>query len=268
MTTSQLPLASFSLGDGSRGGVLLHGFLGSGTNLRSLAQRWVAQQPGLRLLVPDLRGHGDSPPLAPDQDLGAMADDVLATAAAAGLSAPFTLVGHSLGGRVALAAAERAPHKLSEIVLLDIGPSPIDPTATGSARVLSVLLAAPQQAPDRRTMREILVGGGLSAPITNWLLMNLESFADGQYRWRFDRRALAALHDRFNREDLWHVVEARPVPIRCIRGGRSRHVSDQDADRLRAAGCPVDTIPDAGHDLHVEALDPLVQLLSTSSVRV
>jgi pimeloyl-ACP methyl ester carboxylesterase len=254
-------LASFSVGEGARGGVLLHGFLGSGKNLRSLAQRWVAQRPELRLLVADLRGHGESPPLAPDQDLAAMAEDVLVTAASAGLPEPFVVLGHSLGGRVALAAAERAPAKLAEVVLLDIGPSPIDPGATGSGRVLQVLLAAPNEAPDRRTMRNFLVEGGLSGPTADWLCMNLEASAEGRYRWRIDRRALAALHDRFNRDDLWRVVEARPVPIRCIRGGRSRHVSDEDAARLRATGCAVDTIPHAGHDLHVEAPEALVKLL-------
>ncbi len=257
-------LASYTIGEGPRAAVLLHGFLGSGKNLRSLAQRWVTAQPELRVLVPDLRGHGSSPPLAPDTDLAALAADVLATASAASLPEPFILVGHSLGGRVALAAAERAAARLSEIVLLDIGPAPIDPATTGSARVLSILLSAPDEVPDRRTMRAHLLEAGLSAPTTDWLLMNLQADADGRYRWRFDRQALARLHDRFNREDLWRVIEARPVPIRCIRGGRSRHVRDEEAARLRAAGCPVETIADAGHDLHVEAPDAVIAQLQAA----
>jgi esterase len=256
-----LALSSFTVGDGRCGTLLLHGFLGSGKNLRALAQRWPALQPDRRILVPDLPGHGSSPPLPPGADLPELAQAVLETAAAAALPEPFALVGHSLGGRVALAAAQVAPGRLSEVVLLDIGPGAIDPALTGSARVLEILLSAPGQAPDRRSMREHLLGRGLSPAISDWLLMNLEASPDG-YRWRFDRAALAALHGRFNGQDLWPVVEKRPVPIRCIRGGRSRHVSDADADRLRAAGCPVDTLPDAGHDVHVEALDALLALLT------
>jgi esterase len=147
-------------------------------------------------------------------------------------------------------------------VLLDIAPGSTDPARLGSARVLDVLQAAPDKTPDRKSMRERLLDGGLSAPTADWLLMNLEP-ADGGYRWRFDRAALAAFHDRFNRQDLWPVVEARRVSIRCVRGGRSSLVTDADADRFRAAGCRVDTIADAGHDLHVEALEPLLALLTT-----
>jgi esterase len=212
-------------------------------------------------------------------DLAGVAREVLSAAGAAGLGraavaggpgsddsslgeARFALVGHSLGGKVGLAAAAQAPERLSEIVLLDIAPGATDPPRLGSARVLDILQAAPEQAPDRRSMREFLLGRGLSAPLADWLLMNLEP-ADGGYRWRFDRAALAAFHDRFNREDLWPVVEARRLPIRCIRGGRSNHVTDADVARFRAAGCRVDTIPDSGHDVHAEALDPLLALLTT-----
>jgi esterase len=260
-TAAVRPLAAFTSGEGIRGTVLLHGFLGSGKNLRALAQRWPAQQPDRRILVPDLPGHGASPPLLPQDDPAAVARDVLAAASAAGLPGPLALVGHSMGGRVALAAAALAPDRLSEVVLLDIAPGPIDPGLTGSGRVLEILRGAPEAAPDRRTMRELLLGRGLSPPTTDWLLMNLES-ENGSYRWRFDREALAAFHDRFNRQDLWPIVESRPLPIRAIRGGRSRHVTDADAARLQAAGCRVDTIAEAGHDLHVEALDSLLALLT------
>src|SRR3954453_17015667 len=106
MTTTP-PLVSFTIGAGPRSTVLLHGFLGSGKNLRTLAQRWSAAVPARTLLLPDLRGHGESPPPAASADLDSLADDVLA--AAAGLPDPLSLVGHSLGGRVALAAARRAP---------------------------------------------------------------------------------------------------------------------------------------------------------------
>ena len=254
-------LAGYTVGEGAQGAVLVHGFLGSGKNLRSLAQRWAMLQPERKILVVDLPGHGSSPPLTAADDLHALARDVLAAAAAAGLPGPLTLVGHSLGGRVGLAAAALAPERLSQVVLLDISPGPIEPGSTGSARVVEILKSAPAEGPDRRTFREHLMGQGLAQATADWLLMNLEPGTAGGYRWRIDRAALASFHDRFNREDLWPVVEARPLPLRCIRGGRSRHVSEADAARLVAAGCPVETIPDAGHDLHAEALEPLTALL-------
>ena len=50
--------------------------------------------------------------------------------------------------------------------------------------------------------------------------------------------------------------------MRCVRAGRARYVSDEDAARMRAAGCPVATIEGAGHFLHVDAPDELLALLT------
>lgn len=151
-------LASYTVGSGARPVVLLHGFLGSGRNLRALAQTWSGRDPGRRFLVPDLSGHGASAPLAPGGTMEDMARAVFASAEGAGWSGPLTLVGHSLGGRVALAGAGFAPERIAEIVLLDIGPGPIEPATSESRRVLDVLLAAPAEVADRREMRAFLLG--------------------------------------------------------------------------------------------------------------
>jgi esterase len=258
MTTTS-PLVSFTIGGGPRSTVLLHGFLGSGKNLRTLAQRWSAVAPERTLLLPDLRGHGESPPLSAGADLDSLAADVLD--AAAGLPSPLSMVGHSLGGRVALAAARRAPGRVADVVLLDIGPGPMDPARSDTRRVLEILLGAPDEAADRRELRAHFVAQGLTPGLADWLLMNLRA-DQGRLHWRIDRRALAALHDRSMYEDLWPVVEAAPMPIRCIRGGRSSYVPAQEAERLAASGCRVDTLADAGHYVHVDALDALVALLA------
>ncbi|MET0405828.1 MAG: alpha/beta fold hydrolase, partial [Cystobacter sp.] len=93
-------LASYQMGEGRRPTVLLHGFLGTGRNLRSLVGAWSAADPSRRFLVPDLTGHGTSPPLSPASSLASMAADVVETARAAGMEGPLDFVGHSLGGRV------------------------------------------------------------------------------------------------------------------------------------------------------------------------
>lgn len=254
-------LAHTVLGEGPQEVILLHGFLGSAQNLRGLARRWGERAPGTRFLLPDLRGHGGSPPLAATSNLGQLAADVLATADAVGFHPPFTLVGHSLGGRVALAAARAAPDRIRDVTLLDITPGAIDPSTSESRGVLDILVRAPDRAADRRTMRGQLTDAGLSGPLADWLLMNLEGDPAGGYRWRFDRQALDALHERFTREDLWPVIERGEIPVHVIRGGRSRYVSDPDAARLQAAGVPVATLPGAGHHVHVDALEALVDQL-------
>jgi esterase len=184
---------------------------------------------------------------------------VLETAHAAELAAPLALVGHSLGGRVALAVARRAPATVREVVLLDIAPGPID-EARASRRVLDVLLAAPDEAPSRRDLRQPLVEAGLSLELADWLAMNVR-VDDGRAHWTFDRQALARLQKTTSAEDLWDVVEQHLTAVRCIRGERSGYVLDSDIRRLEAAGCPVETLAGAGHEVHVEALDALLRAL-------
>ncbi len=84
--------------------VLLHGITGHARVWDRLAERLV---PGRRVLALDQRGHGDSD-AAPDDDyrVGTMADDVAAFAGSLELER-FALLGHSMGGRIAIQYAAR-----------------------------------------------------------------------------------------------------------------------------------------------------------------
>lgn len=256
-------LSSFKIGSGTRGTVLLHGFLGSAKNLRTLAQRWSESDPSRVFLLADLRGHGESPPLSPTTDLTEMGRDVVETARAEGLSGPLHLVGHSLGGRVSLAAARaHRDDEVDAVTCLDISPSPLSSETSESGGVLRILVDAPDDAEDRRDLRGFLTGRGLSGPIADWLMMNVVQTEDGRYRWRFDRAALFALHTRVNREDLWDAVDCDRLKLHFVRGGRSGYVSDAEMERLQGGGCRVDTIARAGHFVHVETQDELLSLLT------
>ena len=205
-------LAHARVGTGSRAVFLLHGFLGSARNLATLARGLTQRLPDRSAISLDLTGHGESPPLPPHPDLAVIARDVLETVRALEATAPWTLIGHSLGGRVTLRAALLEPAALAHLTLLDVTPSPRVP-------------------------------GGEVATIV---------------------RALAALYAEIGADDLWPAVERRRgYSIHVIRGGKSDHVSDADARRLTAAGCRVDTLEGAGHFLHVdrpeELLDRIVQ---------
>jgi pimeloyl-ACP methyl ester carboxylesterase len=245
-------LAHARAGSGRRPLVLLHGLLGSARNLGTLARDLAERNADLDIVSLDLTGHGASPPLRPGADTAALAADVLGTARALGLGRPVILVGHSLGGRVALRAARLDPAAIDVVTLLDIAPGPI---ADGGevTNVLDILLRMPDTFGSRGQARAGLVAAGLTAALAEWILLNLEPAGD-DYRWRIDRRAVADLHAHVAAEDLWPAVEspARRWAVRCVRGSTSPHVSDGDADRLQAAGCPVATIAGAGHFLHAE----------------
>ncbi len=258
-TASDL-LASYSVGTGPMGTVLLHGFLGSGKNLRSLATKWAAREPQQTFFVPDLLGHGESPPLAGSTTMDDVARAVMETAAHQGVPFPLRIVGHSLGGRVALACARVAAEQVADVVLLDIGPGPINTETSETRRVLELLLQAPDQAQDRRTLHGFFTDHGLSPALTDWILMNVRPAAAG-YSWRIDREGLNRLHTTFTSDNLWPVVQSQLVPIHVALGERSTYVPQADAERMRALGCDVHVLPGAGHYVHVDALGPLLDWL-------
>ena len=246
-----MDLAHVRAGAGPPPLVLLHGLLGSARNLSTLSRLVVERRPDLATVSFDLGGHGASPPLPPGADTATLAAGVLASVRALGLLMPLAVVGHSLGGRVALRVAQLEPSAISAVTLLDVSPGRFQ-SAGEVGGVLEILQRAPETFADRGGARAYLVTEGLTPALADWLLMNLDSDAGG-YRWRVDRRALADLHARMATEDLWPVVEQpRAWTLRCVRGGASRYVSDADARRLEAAGCAVMTIAGAGHFLHAE----------------
>jgi esterase len=250
-STDMRELAHIRAGPGPRALVLLHGFLGSSRNLATLARELSERDPSLSLVALDLTGHGASPPLPVGADTAALARDVFVTADALGLRRPLRLVGHSLGGRVALRACLLDPAAVAHVTLLDIAPSPLDDEGE-TTRVVEALAGAPEAGAAREIFRDHFRKAGLSRDLTEWLLLNLIRDG-GSFRWRIDRTALAGLHPRIRAENLWPAVEgSHRYTLHCIRGGLSDYVSDDDARRLRAAGCPVDTVEGAGHFLHVE----------------
>lgn len=253
-----MELAGAWVGSGEQAVLLVHGFMGTGRNLASLARGWEAVASDLRFFLPDLRGHGRSPPLQPGADLFTLAADLVETARRQGVVGPLRIVGHSLGGRVALAAALAHPEDVGEVVLLDITPEPVEDTH-GTGEVLGIYAAAPAEARSRDEMRAFFQERGLSGFLTEWLLTNLERNGE-VLRWRVDRQALGDLHRRVLPVDLWGAV-GRGTPISCIRGGDSSFVSDEALLRLSGAGCRVATVAGAGHYLHVTHTDEVVALL-------
>ena len=93
----------------------LHCMMGRGSNLLPLSM----ELPGLHLF-PDARNHGLS---AQDQDMSieAMADDALKMLNARNIR-EAVIIGHSMGGKVAMCAVGKQPDRFSKVVILDMAP--------------------------------------------------------------------------------------------------------------------------------------------------
>ncbi|MDX6475423.1 MAG: hypothetical protein QOH95_934 [Gaiellaceae bacterium] len=229
--------------------LLVHGFAGAAWNFSELAPLL----PGRRLIVPDLPGHGGSSPL-PAPSLAGFAD-VLASI----LDGPVDVVGHSMGGAVALRLAERHPALVRRLVLAAAA------GISSSTRMaqLTIALAGIVQ-PGRIAGRRVghvarsnllrnLVFGAFEVSNPDLLTeRSVHGFLRGATMHTDALGAGLALAADDPREDLGRVR----CPVLVLWGGRDRQVPLEDGfEYARRLGAPLRVIADCGHLLIGERPD-------------
>lgn len=239
---------------------LLHGILGAGRNWRSFARRIAAGPPARRIVLPDLRLHGRSKNAPPPDTLEACALDLDRLAERTGLR-PSAVVGHSFGGKVAVAYAAVAPPDLERVVVLDSPLSPERPQSDEDVlplRLLAFVERRPGPFAARADAVEELTAEGVPVGVARWFATNLER-SEGGHRFVLETGRLRALLEDYFRFDALAVIERICPPRRfaLVRAGASRRVRQGDVRRLRdfaAEGRPIAVleVPGAGHWLHVD----------------
>jgi pimeloyl-ACP methyl ester carboxylesterase len=174
--------------------LFLHGILGRGNNLRTIARRFVEARPGWSAWLVDLRGHGRSPKGTPGASLEAAARDVVGLAAQAA-QAVTAIAGHSFGGKVALEAARIGPMpSLEHVVVIDAVPGIREPVR-GDDSVLAVIEtieALPHAFVSKSDFVEALVATGKTRSLAQWLAQSVEKEGD-HVRFMLDLREIRAL---------------------------------------------------------------------------
>jgi pimeloyl-ACP methyl ester carboxylesterase len=255
-------LASRTVGTGGPRVVFVHGLFGQGKNWTTIAKALADRH---RVTLLDLPNHGHSP-WTDTVDYVDMAGLVAAELESYG--EPVTLVGHSMGGKVALQVALRRPELLRALVVVDIAPVeyPVsggrtddpDEEASPFADYIAAMKALDLEKLRRREEAdEALRAVVPSRMVRSFLLQSLVREgvgADGSWRWRLNLDLLGR-----DLERLRGFPEPPPGarydgPVLWIAGANSHYVLPEDRPRMEAL-CPATRlvrIKNAGHWVHSE----------------
>lgn len=227
--------------------VLLHGLFGAGNNLGALARHL---QDDYRVCLLDLPGHGRSAWL-PRLDLQTMAAEVAQWLDDNAIAQAHVL-GHSLGGKVAMQLALNAPARVQSLVVADIAPVAYPRRHQPVFAALGAVAAAGCASRDEA---QAIMQRYLDEPDTiAFLLASLQRGEDGVYDWRFDRAGLEAAYD-----DLIGAVMADgtyDAPTLFIKGELSDYIRSQDWPATLALFPQAQLHPLAGCGHWLHAQDP------------
>jgi len=240
--------------------VVLHGLFGTSDNWGSVGKELAEPSgpgtPAFEVFLVDLRDHGRSPHTdATSYPL--MAADVHVLVTALGL-ADITLVGHSMGGKVAMVFAQQWPHLLERLVVVDISPREHE---NSHAHILDAILTTDLSPGRTRKEVEAHIASRVKEPgVVQFLLKNLYWKTEEQLAWRVN----AALVQR----DLEAILaaigsETVRVPTLFIRGGQSDYILREDLPAIKEQfpNSRVETVPYAGHWVHAQAPDEVVAMI-------
>lgn len=226
--------------------MILHGLFGSGRNWSSIAKKLAENR---RVLVADLRNHGDSP-WDDDMNYAVMADDVLRLIEAEGLETPVIL-GHSMGGKVAMLAALMKPDAVGALVVADIAP-----VAYGHSHdsYIDAMRAIDLSKVTRRGDADAALADAVSeAGLRGFLLHNLV-FDEQGARWRLNLDAIAKNMEALTDFPVPPANEFFSGPSLFVVGANSDYVQPAHHAAIREyfPAASILVLAGAGHWLHAE----------------
>jgi pimeloyl-ACP methyl ester carboxylesterase len=239
--------------------ILLHGITGHARVWDHLATRLL---PGHRVLALDQRGHGDSDP-APDDDyrVGTMADDVAAFAASLRLTR-FALIGHSMGGRIAIKYAANHVARLQRLVIIDIGP---EIALAGLQRVRDMMAQSPERIESEEWAVEYIRRANPLQDIgmlRERVRHGLKRLPDGELTWKYARGLRDMMREgRRDAVDLWAPLPRISCPTLVVRGAESDILSADVAKKMteRLPDGRLVEIEGAGHTVPADRPEEFVR---------
>ncbi|HOY47855.1 MAG TPA: alpha/beta fold hydrolase [Flavobacteriales bacterium] len=224
--------------------VILHGLFGQSDNWTSIARKL-----GEKYCVYtfDLRNHGQSGH-SDEMNYRVMASDVLETIDGLGLD-KIHLIGHSMGGKVAMLFGLTYPERLNSLVIADIGPRYYKPhhsdIITGLSNIDLSSLKSRQEAENQ--VLDFIPDFGTR----QFLLKNLYRLGENQFAWRFNLPVISRTI-----ENIGEAIDSGLCQIATLfyRGSTSSYIKPEDIPAIlnQFPHAQFEVMQDAGHWLHAE----------------
>lgn len=239
--------------------VILHGLFGFSDNWQTHAKRLADYY---RVITVDLRNHGKSP-WSDEVSYTSMAEDVHELCVDLGLN-EIILMGHSMGGKVAMYFALKYEEILEKLIVVDIG---VKSYPMHHQHILAGIHAVQLDGVETRKQAEADLRKHIESPgIIQFLLKNLYWKEKGQLQWKMNVHALET-----NMEEILSAVPEMEcfVPTLFIRGEMSNYILDEDIHELEHyfPDSELVTIENAGHWVHAEAPEEFVETVLSFLLR-
>jgi esterase len=228
--------------------IIVHGLFGSANNWAAVSRRLGEV---FRVFALDMRNHGDSPN-AKRMTYDDMAGDVLEFMEMHDVQSAH-LIGHSMGGKVAMRLAQRDPGRLEKLVVVDIAPRRYE---GGHEPLLDALSSLePGLFRSRGEVEAALSALIPDRAVRQFFLTNIKRDENGRLAWKINLRAIRANYISLN------AATPSAGPFReetlFVLGGRSRHVSVEDEPTIRRLfpAAEFSVIGGSDHWVHADAPD-------------
>ena len=241
-----MKLYSKIYGDKGHDLIIIHGLFGMSDNWNTLGKKFAKY---CKVHLIDLRNHGRSPH-STDFDYDVMCDDVLEYMEDNNIVDPIIL-GHSLGGKVAMKFAFTYPDKIEKLIVVDIAPRQYN--TDFHKNLLATLYKLPLVDFDKREEIDKLLSDTFEDKgMRLFLLKNLYRNDKKEFAWRFNIESLLDTIENIQEADF--IIGNCAIPTHFIRGGNSDYINSADELIIKKyfTDSSICTINDAGHWLHAE----------------
>lgn len=234
--------------------LVLHGLLGSSRNWQTTGRDLAVH---FHVVALDARNHGRSPHAA-EMTVDAMVADTLAWMDRQGI-ARATIVGHSMGGRTAMALACQHPERVERLVVVDVAPRAY--SWQGHRAEFAAMNELPLENLQSRQEAEMHFEARVpDLGMRKFLTTNLTRDDEGRWRWQVNLPVLTAALPILEKGAL-EPTDRYEGPTLFIVGGRSRYVEEADHAliRMHFPAARITTIAESGHNPHMDAREAFVR---------